>query len=254
MKKLLVLIISISLFTSCSIEKRTFNKGYYVKWNIENKKQNHAIKPIEKKEKLHEDLHIEYINPYTKVESIELTSNIDSSVNIIKEVTLPLISQNTKDEKCDNIILKNGEEIKVKVIEIGISEIKYKKCDNLEGPIFSIEKSKVLIILYPNGTRDVIESEEPPSSNNSNQNYADDVEKVDNLALWSFITSIIGLTIFGALLFGTIAVILGIMASNRIEKNPDKYSSKTKKFSSIGIGLGFLSIILVVLFLTVFVF
>lgn len=56
----------------------------------------------------------------------------------------------------DNIVLKTGEEISAKVLEIGTSEIKYKKTSNPEGPTYSISKSEVFMIKYENGTKEVI--------------------------------------------------------------------------------------------------
>lgn len=56
----------------------------------------------------------------------------------------------------DVIVLKNGNEIKAKVIEITPTEIKYKKFDNLQGPTVVIVKSDVFMIKYENGTKDVI--------------------------------------------------------------------------------------------------
>ncbi|MBM3432440.1 MAG: hypothetical protein FJX92_05505 [Bacteroidetes bacterium] len=54
----------------------------------------------------------------------------------------------------DYIFKKNGDEIKVKVVEILKSEVKYRKFDNLNGPIYSIDIADVFIIKYENGTRE----------------------------------------------------------------------------------------------------
>jgi hypothetical protein len=71
----------------------------------------------------------------------------------------------------DTLSMRSGENILVKVIEVsnvrlkqkntfkgyievGTAEVKYKKLDNLNGPIFSILKSDLLIIKYENGTKD----------------------------------------------------------------------------------------------------
>ncbi|MCX6203406.1 MAG: hypothetical protein NTY43_03815 [Bacteroidetes bacterium] len=54
----------------------------------------------------------------------------------------------------DTLSMRSGENILVKVIEVGNTEVKYKKLDNLNGPIFSILKSDLLIIKYENGTKD----------------------------------------------------------------------------------------------------
>jgi len=55
----------------------------------------------------------------------------------------------------DVIIFKNGDEIKVKVIEVLPDFIKYNKWDNLEGPIYTSYKSEVFMIKYQNGTKDI---------------------------------------------------------------------------------------------------
>lgn len=54
----------------------------------------------------------------------------------------------------DLIVLKSGEVIKSNVIEIGQSEIKYKKSSNPNGPTYSISKVDVLSITYENGESD----------------------------------------------------------------------------------------------------
>ena len=55
----------------------------------------------------------------------------------------------------DIIILRSGEEIAARVEEVATDVIKYKKFDNLTGPTYNIEKSKVFMIRYENGSRDV---------------------------------------------------------------------------------------------------
>jgi hypothetical protein len=55
----------------------------------------------------------------------------------------------------DIITKKNGEDIKAKVLEITLNELKYKNFNNLEGPIVSIAKSDVIFVKYENGTKDV---------------------------------------------------------------------------------------------------
>lgn len=53
----------------------------------------------------------------------------------------------------DVLIKRNGDEMEVKVLEILLNEIKYKRFDNLEGPVISILKSDVFMIKYENGTK-----------------------------------------------------------------------------------------------------
>src|SRR3954465_8393851 len=58
----------------------------------------------------------------------------------------------------DVIVTKTGE-IKAKVEEIGISEIKYRDFDNLNGPIIVIDKRNVIAIRYPNGKNETIKQD-----------------------------------------------------------------------------------------------
>jgi hypothetical protein len=55
----------------------------------------------------------------------------------------------------DIILLKNGEEIKAFVNEVAVDLIKYKKFENPDGPIYSIEKRSVVMITYKNGSQDI---------------------------------------------------------------------------------------------------
>jgi len=60
----------------------------------------------------------------------------------------------------DIIIMKSGDEIQSIVTEVGIDVIKYKKFDNPEGPVYSVQKANVFMIKYKNGTKDVFTEQE----------------------------------------------------------------------------------------------
>jgi len=66
----------------------------------------------------------------------------------------------------DTLSMRSGENILVKVIEVGTTEVKYKKLDNLNGPIFSILKSDLLIVKYENGTKEDFSSIKKIEENN----------------------------------------------------------------------------------------
>lgn len=66
----------------------------------------------------------------------------------------------------DVITKKSGEELKVKVLEITQTEIKYKKSDNPEGPVYILPKSEVLIIQYENNIKEVFSSPEADAAQN----------------------------------------------------------------------------------------
>lgn len=75
----------------------------------------------------------------------------------------------------DLLIYKDGKEIEVKVIKIDKSEITYKKYDNIDGPEYVEEKSKIFIIKYENGTKDIFNIEEKKSDKSDNK----DLNKID---------------------------------------------------------------------------
>jgi hypothetical protein len=56
----------------------------------------------------------------------------------------------------DLIVLRDGNMIEAKVIEISPTEIRYKRSDNLEGPTIVIPADRVLSIKYKNGTQEII--------------------------------------------------------------------------------------------------
>ena len=58
----------------------------------------------------------------------------------------------------DVIITKDSKKINAKVTEVNVSDIKYKKFDNLDGPIYTILKSNIVSILYQNGQVEAFES------------------------------------------------------------------------------------------------
>jgi hypothetical protein len=87
---------------------------------------------------------------------------------------LSFIISFSQDNKCDDIVFKNGEELFAKVLEISSSEIKYKKCDNPQGPTYSLEKEKVLMIKYKNGTKDIFNNIEEKISRKKSNDFQKD--------------------------------------------------------------------------------
>lgn len=60
----------------------------------------------------------------------------------------------------DIITTKKGEDIISTVLEVNPTEIKYRKQDNLSGPMFTILKSEILMIRYANGSKDIFNQPE----------------------------------------------------------------------------------------------
>lgn len=56
----------------------------------------------------------------------------------------------------DKIYLIDNSVVNAKVTEVGTTEIKYKKAENLTGPDYVMPKSMIAMIIYENGTHEVI--------------------------------------------------------------------------------------------------
>jgi len=89
----------------------------------------------------------------------------------------------------DTLSTRYGENILVKVIEVGTAEVKYKKLDNLNGPVFSMLKSDLLMIKYANGTNEDFNKEEKSKIK---------VKRTHNRLIWG----IVGGAVFVGLLIG----------------------------------------------------
>lgn len=70
----------------------------------------------------------------------------------------------------DVISLKSGETVSGKVVEVGITELKYYKASNQNGPAYVTAKSDVSQITYANGTKDVFNTsaQSAPTSTSPN--------------------------------------------------------------------------------------
>ncbi len=79
----------------------------------------------------------------------------------------------------DLIIKKNGDEIKSKVVEIDELKIKYRKYENLSGPVYSVNSSEVFMIKYENGSKDVLNTIEPVTQKNELTPKLTEIEKKD---------------------------------------------------------------------------
>lgn len=88
-----------------------------------------------------------------------------------------LMSMAVKAPAQDIITLKNGTEIEAKILEVGISEIRYRKFSNPDGPVYTMLKSDVLLVRYENGENEVFPVVAPTSqlqsqASDSNAQYA----------------------------------------------------------------------------------
>ena len=70
----------------------------------------------------------------------------------------------------DYLYLINSDTIKSKVLEVNENDVKYKDFENPDGPVYTINKSRIDKIIYQNGKVDYFNSVASDNNQNSNQN------------------------------------------------------------------------------------
>lgn len=269
MRKIIILfnICLLLLFIqSCSVTKRHYLPGYSVEWN-KNKVDERTSDLITNApiiDALGNDKDYVYDNsPEITRSSDEMpvSASIDEPESYIPSKLLLKLGKAKKNillksvEECDVLSLKNGEEIKGKVVEVSQTEIKYKKCDNLDGPLYIIPKSDVAKIKFSNGTTEVINAISPkdetdyygPSSKPENKVYSGKT-KVNRFALVSMISAILSIIIFPII---PLPIIFGIIALKQIKKNPEAYTGKW--MAVVGLVIGGIMFLAVLAFIALFI-
>lgn len=75
----------------------------------------------------------------------------------------------------DIITLKTGEEIKARITEVGVTDVKYKKFDSTSSnPTYTLLKVDILLIKYENGSKDIFLNEQKQTSTDTTFNIPKD--------------------------------------------------------------------------------
>lgn len=267
-KPIPILSMCLMLFVSCSVQKRKYQNGFYVDWHS---KSSHPEKTASAAEKFSRKHKITVPQEYGIATGEDQTVTASAEKHAIplrlkKQVAFAKLD----DDTCDVLVYKDGSEIRVKVHEVGINEIKYKRCDALDGPMYISRKSELFMIKYANGTREVIKSELPEVKTQQpdfNRYKTNKYRKQNHpLSLVALIFGILGLVvgyiclillIVGAgpgvlvlpFIAGLIAVLAGRTALNRIREQPDVYKGKGMAMPGFIMGTVVLGILALIGFL-----
>ena len=88
-------------------------------------------------------------------------------INVMEGVEVETVSTTEQNSppltKQDIISLKNGNDIQAIVLEVGETEVAYKKIDNTNGPTHTLKKSEIFMIWYANGSNDVFSEVATPA-------------------------------------------------------------------------------------------
>jgi hypothetical protein len=222
LKSLLIIISSILFLSSCDIQKKVYNKGYHIDWFVKDYQYPHSKQTIAQQ---------------IKQQVFDSTNqNIKHSNTIRLQKTEELLSItgiNNPDSfhNCDIIFLLNGEEIDAIVTEVDIDVVKYKRCINPNGPVYTMFKSDIMMIRYKNGTKDIFIPSHTPTpapprqdefsrqtptvtQSSSSSQVVENPRESNPLAVIGFMLSLISLVIpFPALLLTSLTSIVFGLAS-----------------------------------------
>lgn len=269
--KNIALFLSFLLLVSCSVQKRKYQTGYYVDWHSKNRQQSGTEKLSSKTKS--DQKTITAVSVATGEPKELLSASADNS-EFVTDLVKKSVRQSNESDSCDVLIFKDGSEIRVRILDINLTEVKYKKCDSPDGPNYVNRKSELFMVKYADGRREVlrVESPEPMKTPVKKTYRANDTYKRENhpLAIASLVLGIAALVLgYAALLSllmafyfsigfyilpliaGVLAVITGVTALKRIREQPDVFKGKGMAVPGLIFGLAVAGIYLILAFLLV---
>ncbi|MFO0357207.1 MAG: hypothetical protein ACK50A_09645 [Sphingobacteriaceae bacterium] len=148
---LLFFISVLVLSNSCTIQKRNYQKGYYVSYDKKksrSKESTAAVPSVEKQNEKTEDVKItEYVSAGNKADAFfkNYKYEVDRSVDITDSFINP------EDSCGDTLILVNRNEFIIKVIRIDGDKVEYKSCTYLDGPTNVMKLDNIWNIKFKDG-------------------------------------------------------------------------------------------------------
>lgn len=255
-KSIFILTISI-LLVSCNQSKDVASNGKWQKrkytkgWHIATSKiENHKSPSFEFYDT--DSITKSLVSQTTQKSSIEQQSNSILASNnkvLSSNISAKVNNEISDNGECSTIYFRNGATQKGKVIEISDTEIRYKKCTNLDGPTYVEKKINISRIEYANGSIDEFEGafyNETETFEEPQQSY----KEYEPMAIVSFILGITTyviswIPIIGFLALGTAlaAVILGKLSMNKIDALPERFKGRGMAFAGQLLGKIFLYIL-----------
>lgn len=153
---LLILLLS---FAKCTVKKRYYRDGYYVTWNKKVSSRSKISKLNQEKLGVanSEKTDILALNDASNA-NLPLSASNNNALNSQLFENKTSIHFFSADTCGDKIFKFNGEIIDAKIIEVSAKAIKYKPCDNLNGPLFVLGTDKIAQVIYANRQKETFEA------------------------------------------------------------------------------------------------
>lgn len=151
LKYLFISLFFLMVTISCTIQKRNYQKGYYVSYD---KKRSKVIKKKNpdqvnevKTDKHEESKEMEYIVSTSKAD--EFFKNYKNKIKQSLEYVEPVVEPT--DSCGDTLILINQNEFIVKVVRIDGNKVEYKSCTYVDGPTNVMNLDNIWMIKFLDG-------------------------------------------------------------------------------------------------------
>ncbi len=200
----LVLLISLFFSQSCTIQKRIDRKGFSLDWNSKNKN-----------------------SELGRLNNLKTNESFDENLVILSE-----------DQNSSIIESKNANQLEQTFLDVDytIDGNTSKETIQNEQKLVEVDANNSLTskILLTDAT---INNERAPLTNKEKE--TNDEVKTSGFAIAALVCGILALfsTLIGSIILATLAVVFGLIAINKISKNPTKFKGKGMAWAGYIIGL-----------------
>ncbi len=223
-QRILLSILALSIITSCTVQKRHYRKGYEVTFGKSkiNQPKKTVLENNNSEVAKFEESEMAIQNNQTALTAS--TENKAETKTLAKKHNVFNLSRKVNnDDTCDMVFLRNGNTINAKILEINTTEVKYKNCNNQDGPLIIIDKNSIKSITYKNGFTEEFAFVTPPNTSkpqpnsnpNTNPNRRQSSSDYDGYSIASLICGILSIFLIPALP----ALILGIIGMKKTKEN-----------------------------------
>ncbi|MBI1305317.1 MAG: DUF4190 domain-containing protein [Bacteroidetes bacterium] len=269
-RNLLLFLTLILAISSCTIQKRRYNRGFYLEGFTRNGAKNHAeklnFKPLLKASKdLVNNDSLQFTLQRLKhaglppIEEFKKTQIAGSELNEHAKNKntekffndLNRVENNADPEKCDHIIFSNGDEAEVLITDITTDSIFYTPCDQPDGEIIGQSVKSVFMVKRADGSKQTFDNtqhevpESHPSKSLQNEDRTIPASAIVSLisGIMIYLTAAVGIAGVGLILI-VLAMVTGIVALSKIKSNPNEYRGSAMAIT--GIVLASLALLLTV--------
>lgn len=247
------ILIFILAFSSCTIQQRRYAQGFHVESNFHKAgSQAHSRFYSSPSSGLTAEK-AENHSPRADFDENEFTASVGYDpllfAGTIQEIKLTASAKQASGlpdslRPCEKLIMNNGNEFSAIVLEIGVTNIRYKRCENRTGPEYVLPKSLIFSIQHPDGRNEIMNPKPVAKVYNTKR-------RVQPLGVIGSIFGAAGIIAFGIPL-GLLALIMGSLSLSKIKSNPEKLKGRGWAIASMILGgLSILGVFLVLNFIIV---